>query len=144
MNAQEIAALLHRELPPVDHRGEMIEEIGKSRLRMRLPALPEYVSRDLPPGSGQSMLSAPIMMGFADTAMFAAIHAFYGARAIGAIVNFNVSFMRIAGAKDLVAEVRLLKKGRKLAFFDVLLHGTDETEPCAHVTATYSVWQPPA
>jgi acyl-coenzyme A thioesterase PaaI-like protein len=141
MNAAELEVLLRRELPPVDQRGEIIEEIGGAHLTMRLPVHPNYVSKDIPPGSGQMMLSAPIMMGLADTAMYAAIHAFYGATTIGAIVNFNISFMRVAGAKDIVAEVKLLRKGRKLAFLETFLVAAGDTEACAHVTATYSVWQ---
>ncbi len=142
MNAAELETLLRRELSPVDHHGEIIEVIGDVHLKMRLPVLPNYMSKDMPPGSGQMMLSAPIMMGLADTAMYAAIHAFYGAAAIGEIVNFNISFMRVAGAKDIVAEVKLLRKGRKLAFLETFLVAAGDTEACAHVTATYSVWQP--
>ena len=142
MNARELEALLARELPSVDHRGEVIEEIGPAHLRMRLAVRPDYLSVDVPPGSGQAMLSAPVMMGFADTAMYAAVHVFYGASAIGAIVNFSTSFMRIAGSDDLLAEVMLLKKGRKLAFLETRLTSLGQSEPCALVTATYSVWQP--
>jgi acyl-coenzyme A thioesterase PaaI-like protein len=77
----EIEGLLRRHLPVIDHRGECVEEISKNRLRLRLPMRSDYVSSDLPPGSGQNVVSAPVMMGLADTAMYATIHAFYGAHA---------------------------------------------------------------
>ena len=77
LSPPEVLALLKRNLPIEDQRGEIIEEIGASHLRMRLPVVPEYLSHDLPLGSGQTVLSGPIAMGFADTAMYACVHAFY-------------------------------------------------------------------
>jgi acyl-coenzyme A thioesterase PaaI-like protein len=81
------------------------------------------------------------MMGLADTAMYAAIHALYGRDAFGAIVSLNVSFLRIAPAEDLVARVRLLKKGKALAFLEVDLSGVKAESVSARVTATYSIWK---
>ena len=103
LSPPEILTLLKRNLPIEDHRGEIIEAIGASHLRMRLPVAPEYLSHDLPPGSGQAVLSGPITMGFADTAMYACVHAFYGADILAVIVNFNVSFLSVAGNADVTA-----------------------------------------
>ncbi len=76
MTAEMILERLRQELPAVDHHHEEIIDIGDTHLTMRLPLRPEYISWDLPPGSGQAVFSAPVMMGFADTAMYAAVHAF--------------------------------------------------------------------
>lgn len=62
LSPPEIFTLLKRNLPIEDHRGEIIEEIGAAHLRMHLPVVPEYLSHDLPPGSGQTVLSGPITM----------------------------------------------------------------------------------
>ena len=58
---------------------------------------------------------------------------------LAAIVGFNVSFFRVAGAEDVTAVARLLRKGRSLAFVEAHLYSGSREEPCAHVTATYSV-----
>lgn len=139
MTAPELLALLKRNLPAVDHRDEIIEEIGEAHLRIRLPVNPQYVSQDFPPGSGQTVLSGPITMGFADTALYACVHAFYGASVFAAIVAFNVSFFRVAGAGDLTAVARLLRKGKSLAFVEAHLFSGDADTPCAQVTATYAL-----
>jgi acyl-coenzyme A thioesterase PaaI-like protein len=141
LDKSEVEALIRTHLPQVDHRGEVIERLEGNELQMRLPMRPEYLSQDLPPGSGQIVVSAPIMMGLADTAMYAAIHALYGRDAFGAIVSLNVSFLRIAPAEDLVARVRLLKKGKALAFLEVDLSGVKAESVSARVTATYSIWK---
>jgi acyl-coenzyme A thioesterase PaaI-like protein len=79
------------------------------------------------------------MIGFADTAMYACVHAFYGADIFATIVSLNVSFLRTAGASDLSATARILRKGKSLAFMEALLISGENKEPCSHVTATYSV-----
>ena len=135
----ELTQLLKKHLPPIDHHNEAIEEIGADFLRMRLPALDGYCSHDLPLGSGQVVLSGPMMMGFADTAMYACVHAFYGRDVFATIVNFNVAFFRVAGNADLSATARLLRRGKSLAFMEAHLYSGTQTEPCAHVTATYNV-----
>ena len=144
LSPPEILTLLKRNLPIEDHRGEIIEAIGASHLRMRLPVAPEYLSHDLPPGSGQAVLSGPITMGFADTAMYACVHAFYGADILAVIVNFNVSFLSVAGNADVTAVATLLRKGKTLAFVEARLFSGASTEPFAVVTATYAIRNLPA
>ncbi len=131
--------LLARNLPAVDHRNEIVEEIGQDSLRMRLPVLESYLSHDLPAGSAQIVLSGPVMMGFVDTAMYACVHAIYGREIFAAVVSLNMSFLRIAGAGDLIAVARLLRRGKSLAFLEVHLFSGDNSEPCTHATATYAV-----
>jgi acyl-coenzyme A thioesterase PaaI-like protein len=144
LSLPEVLTLLKRNLPTEDQRGEIIEEIGASHLYMRLPVVPEYLSHDLPPGSGQTVLSGPIVMGFADTAMYACVHAFYGADVLAMIVNFNVSFLRVAGNADVTAVATLLRKGKTLAFVEASLFSGASTEPFAQVTATYAIRNLPA
>ena len=144
LSSPEVLALLKRNLPIEDQRGEIIEEIRASHLRMRLPVIPEYLSHDLPPGSGQTVLSGPIAMGFADTAMYACVHAFYSANVLAVIVNFNVSFLSVVGNADVAAVATLLRKGKTLAFVEARLFSGASTEPFAVVTASYAIRNLPA
>ena len=144
LSPPKVLALLKRNLPVEDQREEIIEEIGTSHLRIRLPVIPEYLSHDLPPGSGQTVLSGPITMGFADTAMYACVHSFYGADVLAVIVNFNVSFLSVAGNADVTAVETLLRKGKTLAFVEARLFSGASTEPFAVVTATYAIRNLPA
>ena len=45
-------------------------------------------------------------MGFADTAMYAYVHAALGPRVLPVIANLTVTFLRPAAAADLVAEAK--------------------------------------
>jgi acyl-coenzyme A thioesterase PaaI-like protein len=139
LSAGELTQLLERNLPQIDRRGEVVEEIGRDFLRMRLPVLDTYLSRDLPPGSGQAVVSGPVMIGAAETAMYACVHAFYGAEVSAVLVSLNVSFLRIAGTGDITVVARILRRGKSLAFLEAHLHAGEVAEPCAHATATYSV-----
>jgi acyl-coenzyme A thioesterase PaaI-like protein len=139
LSASEITDLLQKNLPSVDHRNEVIISVNANSLSMRLPVVKDYLSKDLPAGSGQIVLSGPIMLGFADTAMYACVHASYGSEVLAVIVNFNVSFFRLAGDADLLAKARIVRKGRSIAFLEAHLFSGGSLEACAQVTATYSI-----
>lgn len=137
LTPSQLSSLLTANLPRVDHRNEVVEEVGGDFVRMRLPVRGEFLS--VPKGSGQAILSGPITMGFADTALYACVHAFYGVDVIAVIVTFNVTFLRIASDSDLIAVARLMRRGRSLAFVEAELFSGLASAPCARVTATYSV-----
>jgi uncharacterized protein (TIGR00369 family) len=137
--ADALAQLLRRNLPAVDHRGEIVEEVGADFVRLRLPMRAEYVGPASASTSGAGIVSGPITMGFADTALYACVHAFYGEDVVAVIASLNVSFLRAARNADLVATARLLKRGKSLAFVEAHLHSDGSSDACAHVTATYAV-----
>ena len=139
MSPQALAELLERQLPVVDRRGEIIEAIGADWVRLRLPLREEYLSRDLPPGSGQVVFSGPVTIGFAETAMYACVHAAYGPAVLAITLSLNVSFLRVTGASDVLATARLMRRGKRMAFVEVELQGADADAACARVSACYSV-----
>ena len=47
--------------------------------------------------------------------------------------------LRKPGPRDLLAEARLLRLGKRLATGEVTIRSDGEEEPVAHVTATYSI-----
>jgi acyl-coenzyme A thioesterase PaaI-like protein len=54
-------------------------------------------------------------------------------------INLNINFLRKATQRDLIAEARLLKLGKRLATGEVAIRSVGEEPPVAHVTATYSI-----
>ena len=144
-NPAGLQQLLLRNLPAVDQRGEVVEEIGDDFVRLRLPLRDEYVGPVAAGIDGRGIVSGSVTMGFADTALYACVHAFYGEHVLAVIATFNVAFLRVAAAADLVAVARLLRRGRSLAFVEAHLFSGAATAPCAHVTATYAIRElPPA
>jgi acyl-coenzyme A thioesterase PaaI-like protein len=53
--------------------------------------------------------------------------------------NLNINFLRKPGPRDMIAETRLLKLGKRLAVGEVALFSDGETEYVAHATGTYSL-----
>ena len=78
-------------------------------------------------------------MALADFAMYVAILAAIGPVALAVTTNLNINFLRKPAQAGLVADVRLLKLGKRLAVGEVLIYSEGEDEPVAHVTSTYSI-----
>lgn len=109
-----------------------VEDTGPMTARLRLPIGDQH----LRPGG---TVSGPTMMALADTALYVAILASLGPVALAVTTNLNINFLRRPPVRDLVAEARLLKLGKRLAVGEVSLFSDGQPEPVAHVTSTYSI-----
>jgi len=85
-------------------------------------------------------VSGPTMFALADVAVYLAILAMIGPKALAVTTNCAIDFMRkpVADA-NLRAEARLLKLGRVLAVGDVLIYSEGEEAPVARASLTYSI-----
>ncbi len=54
-------------------------------------------------------------------------------------INLNINFLRKPAPRDLVAEARLLKLGKRLAMGEITICSDGQSGPVAHVTSTYSI-----
>lgn len=129
MDADELQSFLDEHFP---HHTGKVESVGPNTARMRLPVGDEH----LRPGG---TVSGPTMMALADSCMYAAILGQIGPVALAVTTNFNINFLRRPEPRDMIAETRLLKLGKRLAVGEVGLYSEGEDEPVAHVTATYSI-----
>jgi acyl-coenzyme A thioesterase PaaI-like protein len=139
LSAAEVEALIVRNLPRVDHHGELVEAIGGDTIRLRLPFRPEFVG-DEPwqDGSGR-VFSGPMVMGFADTAMYACVLAALGEEVIPVMANYAITFLQPAREADLIAEARIVRRGARLHYLECWLTSDGDPRPCAHITSTYRV-----
>jgi len=112
--------------------GLMIEEVwqGGAKVRQR------YRGGLIRPGG---TISGPTMMALADFAMYCAVLASVGPVPLAVTVNLNINFLRLPAKRDLLAEARLFKLGKRLAVGEVTICSEGSEEPVAHVTATYSI-----
>jgi uncharacterized protein (TIGR00369 family) len=132
ISIEEFTRLTEAELPLASELGMRIEKLEAGRVTARLP----YEARHLRPGG---TIAGPMMMALADYAMYAVVLSL-DARAVGAVtVNLNINFLSRPEQRDLLAEGRMVKLGKRLAFGEVLLHSEGRPEPVAHVTASYSI-----
>lgn len=129
MTVEELQAFLDEHFP---HHTGKVESVGRNTARMRLPVGDEH----LRPGG---TVSGPTMMALADSCMYVAILGQIGPVALAVTTNLNINFLRRPEPRDIIAETRLLKLGKRLAVGEISLFSEGETEPVAHVTATYSI-----
>ena len=79
------------------------------------------------------------MFTLADIAMYVAILAQVGRVPFAVTTSANINFLRRPAATDMIADVNLLKLGRRLAVGEVSMMSADSAEVVAHATATYSL-----
>jgi uncharacterized protein (TIGR00369 family) len=134
MTAAEVESLLDREFPQIHHGGRSyhIEEVGSLFARVRMA----YHERHIRPGG---TLSGPSMMALADYTLYVAILANIGPVPLAVTTNLSFNFLRKPAQRDLIAECRLLKLGKRLAVGEVALRGDGDSEIVCHATGTYSI-----
>lgn len=141
LTAAETQATITSNLPPVDHHGEVVEEVGNDAIRIRLPYRSDFMGAEPWADGTGKVFSGPTVMGFADTAMYCCIMAAMGHGVIPVMAAYSITFLRPAREADLIAEARIVRRGGRLHYLECWLTSDGEPEPCAHITSTYRVAQ---
>jgi uncharacterized protein (TIGR00369 family) len=128
----DFQALIRDELPFVAESGIVVEHLEAGAARVRLPVHQRW----LRPGG---TVSGPAMMGLADFTMYAVVMSRLGPAKHVVTTNLNANFLRRPAPVDIIAEGRLIKLGKRLAYGEVTLYSEGEAEPVCHVTSTYSI-----
>ncbi|HEY8382537.1 MAG TPA: PaaI family thioesterase [Microvirga sp.] len=134
MSVADLEAFLDREFPQIHHGGRTysVEAVGPMTARLRMT----YHERHIRPGG---TLSGPSMMALADLGLYVAILAHIGPVALAVTTNLSFNFLRKPEQRDLIAECRLLKLGKRLAVGEVSMMSEGATELVSHATGTYSI-----
>ena len=134
ISIEEINELCEASLPWVGMLGFEVEEIGKGTCRVRLPPRAEF----LRPGG---TVSGPALMSLADYGMYVAVLSAIGRVEMAVTTNLTCNFLRRPKPGAVIADCRLIKLGKRLAYGEVSLYseGDEDAGPVAHVTATYSI-----
>jgi uncharacterized protein (TIGR00369 family) len=132
MDANALHGFLEREFPQVG-QDFSVESVSDMAATIRL----NVQDKHLRPGG---TVSGPAMFALADVAVYLAILAMIGPKALTVTTGCSIDFMRKpeSGA-DLLAETRLLKLGRSLAVGDVLIYSEGMEAPVARASLTYSI-----
>ena len=126
----ELQAFLAAEFPQV---AEEIGIDGVAPMVVRLRPGPQH----LRPGG---TVSGPSMFALADVAFYLALLAEIGPVALAVTTNASIDFMRKPEAgRDLVAETRILKLGKRLAVGDVMIRSDGAEEVVARASMTYAI-----
>jgi acyl-coenzyme A thioesterase PaaI-like protein len=130
----ELRRLLTAEFPEMfgPDAGFVIEDVWHGGCRVRQL----FRKSSLRPGG---TISGVTMMGLADFAMYVAVLAAVGWVPLAVTTNLTINFLRKPGHRDLIADVRLIKLGNRLAVGEIGMRCDGEDELVAHVTSTYSI-----
>src|SRR3954454_16842569 len=137
LSAQQVGELLTREFSQAFHSksDNVIEDAWHGGCRIRR----KFSEKSLRPGG---TISGPTMMGLTDFAMYVAVLASIGPVPLAVTTNLNINFLRRPTPRDLIAEARLIKLGKRLAVGEVQIYCDGEDEMVAHATSTYSIPPP--
>jgi uncharacterized protein (TIGR00369 family) len=134
---KELEALLRLEFPEMFNAesGYALEEVWLGGCRVRR----HFEPNSLRPGG---TVSGPVMMALADFTMYLAVLSAIGWVPLAVTTNFSINFLQKPAPRDLVAEARLIKLGKRLAVGEIGIRSDGRDDLVAHATSTYSI--PPA
>jgi uncharacterized protein (TIGR00369 family) len=131
MTIAEMQARVRAGVPLAEAWRVEVLEAAEGRAVLRLP----HDALLLRPGN---TVSGPALMGLADMAMWAALLTLTEGRDESLTANLAVTFLRPAGPGPVLAEARVIKRGRTLSYGEVLLRAEGAAEPAAHVTTSWA------
>jgi uncharacterized protein (TIGR00369 family) len=135
LSATAVTELIDAAFPQIHASGRVmdIESVGPdtARVRMRL------TDRNTRHGG---TISGPAMFTLADFSIYVALIGRLGPPAIPSVTsNLNITFLTRPPARDVTAEVRLVRVGRRLAYAEVSLYSDGSTDMIAHATGSYAL-----
>ena len=134
LTVDELVRLLSAEFPQMlnPESGLSIVEVSHGGCVLRQA----FQERSLRPGE---TISGTTIMALGDYAVYVALLASIGWVPLAVTTNLTINFLRKPPRRDLLAECKLLKLGKRLAVGEVAIHADGDATPVAHVTATYSI-----
>ncbi len=135
LDASLIEALIDARFPQIHAGGRslVIEEVGERNVCVRL----QYHERHSRPGG---TVSGVAMFMLADFAVYVAIIAALGDTGLDAVTtNLNINFLSRPEPRDLIARVRLIRLGRRLAVGEAQIYSDGSEDLVAHAIATYAL-----
>ena len=131
----EVTALVETHFPQVQdgHGRFTIERIGDGEAVVRM----DHDERAMRPGN---TVSGPAMFKLADYGVYVVILSRLGEAGLQAVTtSMTINFLSRPKPGALVAHVRLLKLGRRLAVAEARLHAEGSKDIVAHATSTYAI-----
>lgn len=131
---RRLADLLRRTLPARDLHDVAVETVDEGEVRLRFPFRPDHLG----PGN---IFSGPLLLSFADTAIYAAVQLGLDQDRIALTSTLNAAFLKPAPAGDIVTLSRVLRRGRRLVHAEAWLFDHAAIDPLCHVTASCALAQ---
>ena len=130
MTLEELTARLHKGVPLAGALGIEVLSAGPEEAVLRLP--PSALS--LRPGG---TASGPALMTLADVGIWVPLLVATGGGDETRTAQLQIAFLRPAGADGVLAEVRIVRRGRNSLYAEVWMRGEGQDKPCAHATSSW-------
>lgn len=118
--------------PCVRGLGLAVEAVAGNKVRLTMPNGPHV-------RHAGGVVCGQALMSLADTAMVIGISAALGRFQPMTTVTQTTHFLRPVREGDVVAECRILRMGRNLAFGEVMIYAVGGIDPAVQVTSTYAL-----
>ena len=135
LTVEAVVRLIDEHFPGVHATGRWIsiESVADRTARCRMKPSPQSIR----PGG---TISGPAMFTLADFTVYVALIGTLGSTAIPAVTsNLNINFLLRPALADMVAEARIIRLGRRLAYAEVQLFSEGNAEMIAHATGSYAI-----
>ncbi|MCR0981358.1 PaaI family thioesterase [Roseomonas populi] len=130
MTPEELTARVREGVPLAGALGIEVLRGDAASALLRLPPSP----LSLRPGA---TASGPALLTLADVAIWVPELLATGAADLTRTANLQIALLRPAGDKGVLAEVRIVRRGRTSLYAEVWMRAEGEEKPCAHVTSTW-------
>ncbi len=87
--------------------------------------------------------SGPALMTLADVAIWVPELVARGGADLTRTAGLQIAFLRPAGDRGVLADVRIVRRGRTSLYAEVWMRAEGEDRPCAHATSQWLVAPPP-
>lgn len=135
LSVAEVDTLVDLHFPQIHAAGRFIaiEDIGYRSARLRLKANDTIIR----PGG---TISGPAMFTLADFGIYATLLGEMGEAALQAVTsNLNITFLARPEPRDLIANIEILRLGRRQAVAEVKMRSDGSDVLVAHAIATYAM-----
>jgi uncharacterized protein (TIGR00369 family) len=132
ITAEEFQELAWRGVPFVAQLGWRIERFAAGDIAVRLP----YSDVLLRPGG---TICGPALMALADITLYGLVLSMIGRVELAVTTSLNVHFLSRPAPRDVIADGRILKLGRRLAVGEVTMRSDGDPRPICQATGTYAI-----
>jgi uncharacterized protein (TIGR00369 family) len=132
ISAAQFMDLTRKTTPLAEMFDVEVQSLETGLARLRLPHRSNFMRAG-------GTVSGPALMMLADYSLYAVVMS-VAENGEGAVTsNLNTTFMRRPKPAAVIAEARLIRCGKRLAYGEVTMFSEGDQEPVAHATGTYAL-----
>lgn len=132
-----LTRLIHERLP--DNWGERVVRIADNTIQVTLPWNDQFAGAETWGESNRPVVSGPVVMGIADTAMYGCCLAAAGPDAVPVIVTVTTTFLSPFAPRGIDAVATIVRSGRRISHLRCELTHDSNTTPLAICLASYAI-----